>query len=62
MRAYAALELDATEAVTAFVADVREGRFPSSAETYHMTDQMADALGLYGGTTPRARAHAVTPR
>ena len=37
---------------TAFVADVREGRFPSSAETYHMTDQMADALGLYGGTTP----------
>ena len=35
----------------AFVADVRDGPFPSSAETYHMTDQMADALGLYGGTT-----------
>jgi 3-methyl-2-oxobutanoate hydroxymethyltransferase len=51
VRAYASLELDATDAVTAFVADVRDGRFPSSAETYHMTDQMADALGLYGGTT-----------
>ena len=52
VRAYAALEMEAVEAVTAFVADVREGRFPSSVETYHMTDQMADALGLYGGTTP----------
>jgi 3-methyl-2-oxobutanoate hydroxymethyltransferase len=51
VRAYASLEKDATEAVTEFVADVRAGRFPSSVETYHMTDQMADALGLYGGTT-----------
>jgi 3-methyl-2-oxobutanoate hydroxymethyltransferase len=51
VRQYASLEFEATEAVTNFVADVREGRFPSSAETYHMTDQMADALGLYGGTT-----------
>jgi 3-methyl-2-oxobutanoate hydroxymethyltransferase len=52
VRQYASLELEATTAVATFVADVREGRFPSSAETYHMTDQMADALGLYGGTTP----------
>jgi 3-methyl-2-oxobutanoate hydroxymethyltransferase len=51
VRQYASLESDAVDAVTAFVADVREGHFPSSAETYHMTDQMADALGLYGGTT-----------
>ncbi len=51
VRAYASLERDATAAVTQFVADVREGSFPSSVETYHMTDQMADALGLYGGTT-----------
>ena len=51
VRAYASLEMDATAAVTQFVADVREGSFPSSDETYHMTDQMADALGLYGGTT-----------
>jgi 3-methyl-2-oxobutanoate hydroxymethyltransferase len=51
VRPYASLELEATDAVSAFVADVRAGKFPSSAETYHMTDQMADALGLYGGTT-----------
>jgi 3-methyl-2-oxobutanoate hydroxymethyltransferase len=51
VRQYAAMESEATAAVSEFVADVREGRFPSSAETYHMTDQMADALGLYGGTT-----------
>jgi 3-methyl-2-oxobutanoate hydroxymethyltransferase len=51
VRQYASMESEATAAVSEFVADVREGRFPSSAETYHMTDQMADALGLHGGTT-----------
>jgi 3-methyl-2-oxobutanoate hydroxymethyltransferase len=51
VRRYADLETSATAAVAEFVADVREGRFPSSAETYHMTDQMAEGLGLYGGTT-----------
>ena len=50
VRKYASLEEDATAAVTAFVDDVRAGRFPSSAETYHMTDQMADALDLSAGT------------
>jgi 3-methyl-2-oxobutanoate hydroxymethyltransferase len=49
VRRYASLEADATKAVECFVADVREGRFPSSAETYHMTDRMSEALGLYGG-------------
>jgi 3-methyl-2-oxobutanoate hydroxymethyltransferase len=52
VREYAALELDATAAIERFCSDVRAGAYPSSAETYHMTDQMADALGLYGGTTP----------
>lgn len=50
VRRYAALEVQAAEAVGHFVADVRGGRFPSSDETYHMTDQMAEALGLYGAT------------
>jgi 3-methyl-2-oxobutanoate hydroxymethyltransferase len=50
VRQYASLEADATAAVTAFVADVHEGKFPSSAETYHMTDQMADALDVSAGT------------
>ena len=52
VRAYAEFERDAKHAIEQFCADVRAGTFPSSAETYHMTDQMADALGLYGGTTP----------
>jgi 3-methyl-2-oxobutanoate hydroxymethyltransferase len=46
VRRYANLREDATTAVTAFVADVRDGRFPSSDETYHMTDQM-EAFDLY---------------
>jgi 3-methyl-2-oxobutanoate hydroxymethyltransferase len=52
VRQYAALEVEATEAIERFCADVRAGTYPSSVETYHMTDQMADALGLYGGETP----------
>ena len=48
VRRYAQLEDTATLAVSQFVADVRDGRYPSSEETYHMTDQMGDAFGLYG--------------
>ena len=35
-------------AIEEFCSDVRGGTFPSSAETYHMTDRMTEALGLYG--------------
>ena len=47
VRRYADLRSTATEAVGQFVEDVRAGTFPSSDETYHMTDQMAEALDLY---------------
>jgi len=50
VRAYAELERDAATAIEQFCSDVRAGSFPSSAETYHMTDRMAEALGLYGAT------------
>src|SRR6185369_17875689 len=50
VRAYAECERDAATAIEQFCADVRAGSFPSSAETYHMTDRMAEALGLYGTT------------
>ncbi|MDZ4827426.1 MAG: 3-methyl-2-oxobutanoate hydroxymethyltransferase [Actinomycetota bacterium] len=53
VRRYAEMEAEATDAVTQFCADVRSGAFPSSAETYHMTDQMADGLGLYGAPAPQ---------
>jgi 3-methyl-2-oxobutanoate hydroxymethyltransferase len=52
VRQYAAQEFEATEAVGRFVDDVRAGRFPSSEETYHISDQMLDAIGLYGADTP----------
>jgi 3-methyl-2-oxobutanoate hydroxymethyltransferase len=51
VREYASLEAEATAAVERFCADVRERRFPSSAETYHMTDRMAEALDLFGAAT-----------
>jgi 3-methyl-2-oxobutanoate hydroxymethyltransferase len=50
VRAYAEFERDAAMAIERFCTDVRAGTFPSSAETYHMTDRMAEALGLYGAT------------
>src|SRR5437016_9741125 len=43
VRAYAEFERDAAVAIEQFCADVRAGTFPSSAETYHMTDRMAEA-------------------
>lgn len=46
VRRYASLEQTATIAVSHFVADVRDGRYPSSEETYHMTDQMGDVFEL----------------
>jgi 3-methyl-2-oxobutanoate hydroxymethyltransferase len=46
VRRYADVKGVAIDAVSRFVDDVREGRFPSSEETYHMTDRMAEVLHL----------------
>src|SRR4051812_22076669 len=54
VRRYADLRSSATEGVSAFVDDVRSGTFPSSEETYHMTDQMNEAFDLYGDAEPPA--------
>ena len=51
VRRYADLEVAALAGVSQFVDDVRGGRFPSSAETYHMADGMTKGLGLYGATS-----------
>jgi 3-methyl-2-oxobutanoate hydroxymethyltransferase len=51
VRRYATLADDATAAVARFADDVRAGRFPSSDETYHAADGVADALRLYGGSS-----------
>jgi 3-methyl-2-oxobutanoate hydroxymethyltransferase len=44
VRRYASLKADAVAAVGAFAADVRSGRFPSDAESYHLSDDVARAL------------------
>jgi 3-methyl-2-oxobutanoate hydroxymethyltransferase len=46
VRRYAELGAVATDAVRHFVEDVRCGHFPSSDETYHMTDQLEGAIDL----------------
>ncbi|MCX7619641.1 MAG: 3-methyl-2-oxobutanoate hydroxymethyltransferase [Acidimicrobiales bacterium] len=49
VRRYASLKRDAVSAMAAFAADVRAGRFPSADESYHLSSEQAEALGLYGG-------------
>ena len=64
VRRYAELGADATAAVARFVHDVRVGTFPSSDETYHMTDQLDDAMDLYAVdvTADDREAPASSPR
>jgi 3-methyl-2-oxobutanoate hydroxymethyltransferase len=45
VRQYADLGRIATEAIAAFADDVRAGRFPGEAETYHAPEGLSDALG-----------------
>jgi 3-methyl-2-oxobutanoate hydroxymethyltransferase len=46
VRRYATLKDDAVSAMALFASDVRAGRFPSDAESYHLADDVA--RGLYG--------------
>jgi 3-methyl-2-oxobutanoate hydroxymethyltransferase len=48
VRRYAELKQAGTDALRAFAADVRSGSFPSAAESYHLTAEQSEALGLYG--------------
>jgi 3-methyl-2-oxobutanoate hydroxymethyltransferase len=55
VRRYANLKDDAVRAVAAYADDVRAGRFPADAESYHLSGEQAEALGLdgagvYGGS------------
>jgi 3-methyl-2-oxobutanoate hydroxymethyltransferase len=51
VRRYAAMKADATAAVAHWATDVRTGRFPTAAESYRLSDDVAEALGLYGAAT-----------
>ncbi len=48
VRRYASLKSDAVAAMRDFATDVRGGSFPNASESYHLTDEVAEALGLYG--------------
>jgi 3-methyl-2-oxobutanoate hydroxymethyltransferase len=54
VRRYASLKADAVAAIAAYADDVRTRRFPSDAESYHLADDVAEALGLYGSATKSA--------
>ncbi len=54
VRRYAQQKADAVAAMRAYAQDVRTGAFPSEAETYHLSAEQADALGLYGSTADSA--------
>ena len=48
VRRYASLKADGVAALEQFCADVRTGAFPADEECYHLSDDEAEALGLYG--------------
>jgi 3-methyl-2-oxobutanoate hydroxymethyltransferase len=54
VRRYATLKSDAVAAMKNYADDVRVGRFPSEAETYHLSDEVAESLGLYGAVEKSA--------
>jgi 3-methyl-2-oxobutanoate hydroxymethyltransferase len=49
VRRYASLKAAAVAAVAAYAVDVRAGRFPDDAESYHLSDDVAQALDTRTG-------------
>ena len=54
VRRYASLKTDAVAGMAAFADDVRTHRFPSADESYHLTAEAAELLGLYGAESRTA--------
>lgn len=48
VRKYAEIGNDSADAVARYAADVRDGSFPSAAESYHVDAELAESLALYG--------------
>ena len=48
VRRYADLKAASIDAIAAYAADVRGGSFPGPAESYHLSAEVAETLGLYG--------------
>jgi 3-methyl-2-oxobutanoate hydroxymethyltransferase len=54
VRRYADLKADGTAALAAFAEDVRAHRFPADAESYHLSGEVSETLGLYGSGSKTA--------
>ena len=48
VRRYADVKGVSVAAIEAYAADVRSGAFPSDDEAYHLSEEQAEAMGLYG--------------
>jgi 3-methyl-2-oxobutanoate hydroxymethyltransferase len=48
VRRYASLKQDMVDALTRYADDVRTGAFPDASESYHLSNDQAEALSLYG--------------
>jgi 3-methyl-2-oxobutanoate hydroxymethyltransferase len=54
VRRYASLKEQSIVAMAEFASDVRGHRFPADDESYHLSSDTAEALGLYGSATKTA--------
>jgi 3-methyl-2-oxobutanoate hydroxymethyltransferase len=48
VRRYGSMKDDMVGAMAHFAADVRGGTFPAAEESYHLSEDVAETLGLYG--------------
>jgi 3-methyl-2-oxobutanoate hydroxymethyltransferase len=48
VRRYADLRTAGIDGLRAYASDVRSGAFPGEAESYHLSAEVAETLGLYG--------------
>ena len=48
VRRYADVKGVSVDAIRAYADDVRSGAFPNDDEAYHLSDDQAEAMGLYG--------------
>jgi 3-methyl-2-oxobutanoate hydroxymethyltransferase len=54
VRRYASLKEDAVAAMTQYADDVRARRFPADDESYHLSSETAEALGVYRSASKSA--------
>jgi 3-methyl-2-oxobutanoate hydroxymethyltransferase len=54
VRRYADVRSVSIDALRAYAADVRSGAFPAAEESYHLTADVAETLGLYGSAAASA--------